>query len=127
MQQKYIDDLIKLITKEDGEYLKKTNEEFYKNGLNIEAKLEYIEEKNTRDYFGDSWAVPTEACYCIAFTNYYDGVPQEENCTYIIGKETNNIYVLPHQGSCSVYRIKNNKVIVIYKWLGDGESYEWRN
>lgn len=126
MKDKSINELIELITKEDGEYIKKINEDFHRRGNDIEAKLEYIEEKNTRDYFGDSWAVPTEPCYCVSLINYYNGEAQEDNGAYIIGKETNNIYIIPHQGGCSAYQVKNNKIIVIYKWLGNEESYEWR-
>lgn len=59
-----------------------------------------------------------EECYGVALS--MDGVNEEE-CTYIVGRRTGNIYVYPHQGTYHYYQIKNNEIVQV---LGSGD--DWR-
>lgn len=103
-----------LILKEDSKYVRDYV-------LITDGKEESIEDVAAIGY-GISWDLPKEDGY--AFSLQENGM---ELCGYFVGKQSKNIYCIPHEGGYCVYQIQNNKIIKTFKWTGQGKSYEWRD
>jgi hypothetical protein len=105
------------ILKEDSEFISKHA------ANNVKLTKSYIEGNMTKFIANEMWKVPEEEVYVFSLVDSYN----LEYCAYLVGKNSKNIYCVPHQGGLSVYQIKDNKIIKTYKWLGnDGSSKEWR-
>lgn len=105
------DKAIELIRENDSIYInRKQNAISSEMGYNIQLVLDYYDEDSM-----DS-STFNENCYGIAL--YAEG---EEICTYLVGKQTGNVYILPHQGGFNYYQIKNNQVVKTF-YMGK----DWR-
>ncbi len=121
-----LEDAKNIILKEDGAYIKKVNNELAKN--HAYAQLDIYKQTTITDIVGSSWNIPNEKCYAILLMPYYNGESDADSGTYLVGKETGNVYMIPHQGCFSAYQIKNNQVVKRFRWLGPNEDshHEWR-
>ncbi|WP_244835209.1 hypothetical protein [Clostridium sp. BJN0001] len=52
-----------------------------------------------------------------------------DECSYLVGKSTGNVYMIPHQGCLPMYQINKNKVIKKFNWfeVSDYYDYDWRS
>jgi len=110
-----------IILKEDGQFLKKITDP----GAYIQ--LEFFKEETIYDETS-SWGIPNEACFSLLIDQYSNGEFDFEYGMYLVGKETGNVYILPHEGCRSAYQIKNNQVAKEFRWPGPDESpsAHWR-
>jgi hypothetical protein len=87
---------------------------------------------NDQDHIADgsSYGFPTEEFFTLLIDEYSNstGEMEFESGEYLVGKESGNVYILPHQGCFSAYQIKNNKVAKEFRWPGKDESpnHSWR-
>lgn len=113
-----------IILKEDGQYLNNKSKEMSK--YNAYFQLDYHKRETIKDVCGKSWGIPNEKCFTICINTYYNGQPDADNGAYLVGMETGNVYIIPHQGCSSAYQIKNNQVAKKFSWLGPETSHDWR-
>lgn len=73
-----------------------------------------------------AWGFEKEPFFLFHLSYVYDGQPMEDNCAYLVGKNSKRVYIVPNQGSMSMYEYKNNQKIRTYAYLG-GKSHEWRS
>lgn len=113
-----------IVLKEDSQYIKKLNSEMAKNNAYIQLdnyKLQTIND------VASSWNIPNEECYSICIDNYQNGQLDTDSGLYLVGRETGNIYIIPHQGCFPAYQIKSNQVVRKFKWSKpDAVPSEWR-
>ncbi len=114
-----------IILREDGQYIKKLNNEMAKDKAYV--KLDNSKQETINDVAG-GWKIPNEKCYSIVIQDYYNGEADEDSGVYLVGKDTGNVYIIPHQGCFSAYQIKNNQVVKKFRWPGPDEdkSPDWR-
>ncbi|MFT8351661.1 hypothetical protein [Clostridium saccharoperbutylacetonicum] len=110
-----------IVLREDGAYIKKLA-----NPGNY-IQFTPLKEDPPGDY-SNSWGFPNEDFFTLPIDEYSNGVLGDEYGAYLVGKETGNVYIIPHQGCFSAYQIKNNKVAKEFRWLGQNESpyHNWR-
>lgn len=110
-----------LILNEDGKFIASCE----KYG----SKLDYnYKEYSASDmpYTGGSWNIPREPVYEFYLRDYdANGEAMEDVCGYLVGKDSKNIYVIPHQGCMDVYQIQDNKKVKTIPWTGMGNSHSW--
>lgn len=82
------------------------------NNLPNEASSDfgYEVQLNLHCYTKDSMEASTfnEKCYGIVLSVANSG---DEICSYAVGKQTGNVYILPHESTYNYYHIKNNQVV----------------
>ena len=108
------DRAIELIRENDNVYINnKQNNISAELGYNVQLVLDYYDE--------DSMEASrfNESCYGIALIIQGGDI---EECTYLVGKHTGNVYILPHQGTYNYYQIKNNQVVKTF----DNGGLDWR-
>ena len=108
-----------LILNEDGDYV---SEHTYKYG-GLSTKYSEISFENM------PWSIPKEPGYTFGVGLLEDGEASCVDCTYFVGKNSKNVYILPGQSMEPAYQIENNQKVKIFKWLAGGdfnESYQWR-
>ena len=69
-----------------------------------------------------SWSIPAGEYF------EFELLIEDEGCNgYFVSKSNGDIYTVPHQGSCSAYQIRNNRIIQKLPYLDSSEpSYDWR-
>ena len=105
------DRAIELIRENDNVYINnKQNNISAELGYNVQLALDYYDE--------DSMEASrfNESCYGIALIIQGGDI---EECTYLVGKHTGNVYILPHQGTYNYYQIKNNQVVKTFYYGND--------
>ncbi|WP_297428524.1 hypothetical protein [Clostridium sp.] len=110
-----------LILKEDGNFISKNT------NSNVKLSTDGREYSADNIPTGDAWNVPKEPCYEFS-VDYYDknGEILNVEFEYLVGKDSENVYIMSNQGNTSVYQIQNNKKVKTFKWLKEGGSSEWR-
>ena len=105
------DRAIELIRENDGIYINKTQNK-------ISADFGYEVKLNLHCYTEDSMEASAfnEKCYGIVLSIVNTG---DEVCTYAVGKQTGNVYILPHEGTYNYYQIKNNQVVKTFYYGND--------
>ena len=120
------DEARELICNEDGNYLTK----ILNDGVVFSDRCSECEANGYKPYSEKAWKIPKEPMYCFDLSVIsYDisGNPVEDAFgSYLVGKESKNVYIFPNQGGMSVYQIQDNKKIKTYKCLDCRNSYEWR-
>lgn len=111
-----------IILKEDGQYIQKLNNE--SSNPKSYVQLDNYKQETTNDE-ANCWGITNEECFTICVNDYYDGEIEQGSVTYLVGMRTGNVYILPHQGVCSAYQIKNNQVAKTFK-CPEQTSHEWR-
>lgn len=109
-----------LILKEDSNYISKITD------YNTKLSTEYREYSTDNMPAAGYWNIPKEPCYEF-YVHVYDdnGEILCDICEYLVGKESKSVYIAPNQGGMSVYQIKNNQKVNTFKYMGEGNSYEW--
>lgn len=119
MPSKEANEARNLILEEDSNFISKNAKEY---GAKLSTR--YSEGNINNFIVNDKWNLQVEDVYVF---NLVDSSGEYEICGYLVGKESNNIYCVPHQGGLPIYQIKNNEIVKTYKWLGnDAYPYEWR-
>lgn len=110
-----------IVLREDGAHLQKITDP----GTYIQLDS-YKQETIGNE--ADNYGIPNEECFSLLIEEYDKGNPEFEYGMYLVGRETGNVYILPHQGCFSAYQIKNNKVARRFRWPGPDEdpSPDWR-
>jgi len=110
-----------LISKEDSNYISKITD--HETRLSTEYREYSADNMPASGY----WNIPKEPCYEF-YVHVYDvnGEVLCDICEYLVGKESKSVYIAPNQGGMSIYQIKNNQKVNIFKYIGEGNSYEWR-
>ena len=120
------DEARELIYNEDGNYLTK----ILNDGVVFSDRYFECETNGYKPYSEKAWEIPKEPMYWFdLLTISYDisGNPVEDAFgSYLVGKESKNVYAFPNQGGMSVYQIQDNKKIKTYKCLDCRNSHEWR-
>lgn len=116
------DEAYQLILNEDGNFITnafKYGDRFYDGYQEYSAA--------NMPYTGDSWNIPREPVYEFTLEVYsLDGSEVlNDECGYLVGKESKNVYVIPHQGCMDVYQIQDNKKVKTIPWLGGEKSHKW--
>ena len=101
-----------LILKEDSNYIAQIAKYGYKLDRNYREGV-------PTDFVAKDWNLPNEEVYEF-------GISPEGGC-YLVGKKSNNIYCVPHQGLYPIYQIKDNQIVKTYYYAGGGEKREWRS
>ena len=101
-----------LIFNEDGDYLYSilSNDVFFSDTV-IESYAP----------FSDCYNIPRESMYIFYLDNSYG----YEGETYLVGKNTKNVYIVANQGGCYLYKIQDNRIIGKYGFFNQ-PSAEWR-
>lgn len=110
-----------LISKEDSNYISKITDH------ETRLSTEYRECSADNMPAGGYWNIPKEPCYEF-YVHVYDanGEVLCDICEYLVGKESKSVYIAPNQGGMSIYQIKNNQKVNTFRYIGEGNSYEWR-
>ena len=120
------DEARELICNEDGNYLTK----ILNDGVVFSDRCSECEANGYKPYSEKAWEIPKEPMYCfdLSVISYdINGNPVEDAFgSYLVGKESKNVYAFPNQGGMNVYQIQDNKKIKTYKCLDCRNSYEWR-
>lgn len=107
----------------------KEDEKFISKAINDSTKFtpDYKEYSAEDMPTGDAWNLPKEPCYEFSICTYdNNGEIASGYCEYLVGKNSKNVYVMSNQGNTSVYQIENNQKVKTFKWIKEGESFDWR-
>lgn len=116
------DEARQLILNEDGNYISKFINK------NTRLSTDYIVHSDgymtKENYWSD---FPRELYYEFDLSIYdNNGEVVGNDCEYLVGMESKNVYVLASNGTTSIYQIENNQKVKTFKWTHGGNSYEWR-
>lgn len=110
-----------LILTEDGNYISKVTNN------SIRLSSDYKEYSSEDMPTGNTYNIPKEPCYAFSIYSYdKSGEIANSCCEYLVGKNSKNVYVIYNQGNSSAYQIQNNQKVKTFKWLLEGNSYDWR-
>lgn len=105
-----------LILKEDSNFIAKKGSDY--------KLLKRCSYGGSEELLDDKWKMPGEGVYAFTLLDSEVGA----GYTYLVGKTSKNVYILPTQGFFSAYQIKDNQVAKTFEWNGDGaKSDDWRN
>lgn len=106
-----------LILNEDGNYI---------SGWGNDGKLlNDYKEYSSENMPVESWNISREPVYEFGFCRIAkNGEILNDIGTYLVGKESKNVYVLPNQGLMSAYQIENNQKVKTFKYKGEF-STDW--
>ena len=103
-----------IVRNQDSAYIQNSNPSNY--------NIRFARISEGSQSYGSTWNIPAEEYFELEFL-----VNEESYCGYLVSKSNRNIYVLPHQGDCSAYQIKNNQIAQRFTCLGQsGLSYDWK-
>lgn len=116
------DEAYQLILNEDSNFI--TNA--FKSGDRFYGEYREYSAENM-PYTGKSWNIPREPVYEFGLAVYSSDGSEilYDECSYLVGKESKNVYVIPNQGCMDVYQIQDNKKVKTIPWRGDGKSNKW--
>lgn len=110
------EDARNLILKNDSNFIAKLGDDY--------KLLKRSKEGGSEELLGDKWKIPGEEVFRFILVNSESG----EGYTYLVGKSSENIYILPTQGSLSAFQIKENQVVKTFEWNDKGaQNIDWRN
>lgn len=114
------DEAIQLVLNEDSNFINSLTK---KGGL-----ISYFyNEFKYFDSISDAWNIPREDYYEVLI-DCPNKNGQEYRYAYLVGKDSKNIYAMPHQAGQHVYQIQDNKEVKVIPYTRNGEhSYDWRN
>ena len=110
-----------LVMNEDRTFIN----EAYKSGDRLfDLYKEYS--KENMPYTGNKWNIPKEPCYEFLLEALDDnGEVLFDACSYLVGKESKNVYVIPNQGCMDIYQIQDDKKVKTIPWRGPEGSHQW--
>ncbi|MBZ0312431.1 cell wall-binding protein [Clostridium butyricum] len=116
------DEAYQLILNEDGNFIT----EAFKRGDRFNSNYKEYSAANM-PYTGNSWNIPREPVYEFYLEVYSsDGsTVLYDECGYLVGKESKNVYAIPHQGLMDIYQIQDNKKVKTIPWMGSEKSHKW--
>lgn len=116
------DEARELILNEDGNFISDLI-----NKYSSVMSYNYVEYSAANmPYTGKSWNIPREP----VFEFFLDDVDRNGEivngvCSYLVGIDSKNVYVIPHQGCMDIYQMQDNKKIKTIIWTGGGKSNKW--
>lgn len=114
------DEARNLILKEDSNYINSLKAKYGRDmilekGCNLVNSAELLST--------NTWNIPAEEVYRFSLLDSEDN----EECLYLVGKTSKNIYCIPHSGYVAAYQIKDNQIVKTFEWIGDNKrNIAWR-
>lgn len=86
--------------------------------------LKRSKEGGSGELLDDKWEIPGEGVFKFTLLDS----ETEAGYTYLVGKTSKSVYILPTQGFLPAYEIKDNNIVKTFEWIGDGsKNIDWRN
>lgn len=123
--------ILKAIQTQDNEYISKKEEE---NKCTYKFEILNLFSKDSKFINGLtlSWDIPYADYYQVIGNPVNEYFLEDDNRTpgyelnYLVSINNDIVIMMPCQGGCEAYKIKNNKKTAIYPYLREGGSHEWR-
>lgn len=123
--------ILDLIKTEDGEYIS-IKEKEKECTYEFDIVRSYEKDSNDMVHLISSWDVPINDYYIVVGNPVNEYFLEDDSRTagyelnYLISLDNKIVIMMPHQGGCHAYKIKDNKKTAIYPYLQGECSCEWR-